>query len=150
MADKLVSRSASEVGAPILMKDQGDGSFAEVMSMAASVGILRHDIRSLATSNPTLVKAGAGRFYGFILQNTGAAGRWMKFYDKATAPTVGTDSPFWMGNVGAGAVGPQVPFLGFHGVPFTLGLGYGITVSQAESDATAVGANEVTGFLLYS
>lgn len=134
-------------GALVAAAANADGALA---AHIASGAILRHDIRSLATTNSTLVKAGAGRFYGFILQNTGAAGRWMKFYDKATAPTVGTDSPFWMGNVGAGAVGPQVPFLGFHGVPFALGLGYGITVSQAESDTTAVGANEVTGFLLYS
>lgn len=150
MADSLVSVSASEVGLLRRLRDMGDGSFAEVLALAESIKVLRYDIRSLNTTNSTLVKTGAGRFYGFILQNAGAAGRWMKFYDKATAPTVGTDTPFWMGNVGAGAVGPQVPFLGYHGVPFTLGLGFGITVSQAESDTTAPGANEVTGFLLYS
>ncbi len=49
---------------------------------------------STADTNATSVKASAGTHYGVQAGNVNAAARYLKLYDKATAPTVvGTDVP---------------------------------------------------------
>src|SRR5690242_4134795 len=48
---------------------------------------------SAATTNATNIKASAGQVYGYDIYNNNAAVRFVKFYNKATAPTVGTDTP---------------------------------------------------------
>lgn len=48
---------------------------------------------SAATTNATSVKTSAGVINSIILSNNGATGRYFKLYNKASAPTVGTDTP---------------------------------------------------------
>src|SRR5581483_5493004 len=50
-------------------------------------------VKSAASTNATSVKASAGRLYQIHLCNTSAALKFVKFYNKASAPTVGTDTP---------------------------------------------------------
>ena len=50
-------------------------------------------LNSAATTNATNVKATAGNIYTINLSNNGAAAAYFKLYNKATAPTVGTDTP---------------------------------------------------------
>lgn len=95
---------------------------------------------SAASTNGTLVSAGAHELTGYALVNNGASIAYVKLYDKASAPTVGTDTPV--------AVLPVPPSgganLGFRDPPlFTLGLGFGITGGLADNDTTAVGAAQV-------
>lgn len=99
---------------------------------------------SAATTNATLVKNSAGVLLYLNGTNTNASPRFVKWYDKASAPTVGTDVPIHTfmlpGNTsGAGIVIQLSP----NGCNFATGLAYAITAGVADSDTTAVGALEV-------
>jgi hypothetical protein len=104
-------------------------------------------ILAAASTNATSVKASAGTVEEIVLFNTTAAAIYVKIYDKASAPTVGTDTP---------AMTLQVPANGQAIVPaglakpFLNGVAFAITGAVADSDTTAVGANSVTGYLLWS
>jgi hypothetical protein len=70
----------------------------------------------------------------------------VKLYNKATAPTVGTDVPAMIIPVPAAVAGvPGVATLpvGFNGFRFALGLGLAITGAVADNDTTAVAAGQV-------
>jgi hypothetical protein len=57
---------------------------------------------SAATTNATSLKASAGTLYGGRAFNSGAGAAFLKFYDKASAPTVGTDVPVLVIGIPAG------------------------------------------------
>lgn len=59
-------------------------------------------LNSAATTNATLVKATAGNIYSYVFSNNGGATAFVKLYNKATAPTVGTDTPLEVIPVPAG------------------------------------------------
>lgn len=48
---------------------------------------------SAASNNATLISANPGAIYSVNGYNASAGVIYLKFYDKATAPTVGTDTP---------------------------------------------------------
>ena len=50
-------------------------------------------LTSAATTNATSVKTSGGTIYNIVASNTGAAAAYLKIYNKASAPTVGTDIP---------------------------------------------------------
>lgn len=99
------------------------------------------NVNSAASTNATVVKASAGTLYGVVVSNTAASPRYVKLYNKATAPTVGTDVPLFTIQVTAGATLP-VSF-GAVGHRFATGIGLAITANAADTDTTAVGASEV-------
>lgn len=93
------------------------------------------------TTNATLVKAGSGLLKSIQASNINAAVRYLKVYDKATAPTVGTDVPILTLALpqGAGAVPFIMPDLN---IGFQRGLGIALTTGVAITDVAAVAANE--------
>lgn len=103
-------------------------------------------VNSAATTNGALILTGTSNLGAFYATNEGASVAYVKLYNKATAPTVGTDVPEMTIPVPAAASGvPGVanPFIGFHGFRFALGLGIAITRNAVHTDTTAVGAGEV-------
>lgn len=98
-------------------------------------------LNSAATTNATSVKATAGSLYTLNITNFSAAAKFVKLYNKATAPTVGTDVPLQTIEVAANA-SRQIEY-GALGVRFTTGIGYAITGLQPDADATAVAAGDV-------
>jgi hypothetical protein len=103
-------------------------------------------VLAAASVNNTLVKATAGRLYGYHLANTSAAWRYVKFYNKATAPVAGTDTPVLTVPIppgGVAVVDRPIP------ISFATGIGYALTTGAADNDATAVAANDVVGHLLF-
>lgn len=99
------------------------------------------NINSAATTNATSVKASAGTLYSITVSNTAASARYVKLYNKASAPTVGTDVPVLTIAVPAGGM-VNVPF-GATGHRLATGIALAITANAADSDTTAVGAGEV-------
>lgn len=97
-----------------------------------------------ASDNATLVRGGRARLCYSCAFNLNDAPVYIKWYDKATAPT-SSDTPVLVQGVpsqststlGAGSN------LGAEGILFTLGIGYRIVKGIANSDATAVDASEV-------
>jgi hypothetical protein len=103
-------------------------------------------LNSLATTNGALILTGTSGLHAFYATNTGATVAFVKLYNKATAPTVGTDVPAMIIPVPAAVSGvPGVATLpiGHNGFRFALGLGIAITGGVADSDTTAIGAGQV-------
>lgn len=99
---------------------------------------------SANTTNATVIKASAGTLGSLTLFNTNAAAMYVKFYNKATAPTVGTDPPVATylipgGTAGAGVCVP----LPSQGLAFSAGISFATTTGIADSDTAAVAANEI-------
>lgn len=94
---------------------------------------------STASTNATNVKASAGKVYNFIATNVANQTRYVKFYDKATAPNPTTDSPDYIiplqnGQTITLALGVS-PFYFHNGISFAI-------VTSATNDG-AVGAGDV-------
>lgn len=101
---------------------------------------------SAASTNSTLVRAGGGKIVDYFISNQGASVRYVKFYDKATAPTIGVDAALWTLPIPAGAAAN----LALNSpLPFTLGIGFGTTTGVNDNDSGAVGAGEIVINLAY-
>ena len=74
--------------------------------------------------------------------NANVAVRYLKFYNKATAPTVGTDTP-----VLTIALAPSAAFnITFPmGRYFATGIGYGLSTGSADNDTGALTAADIVG-----
>jgi hypothetical protein len=103
-------------------------------------------LNSAASTNGALILTGTSGLHAFYATNTGAGAAYVKLYNKATAPTVGTDVPAMIIPVAAAAAGvPGVALLpiGYQGFRFALGLGIAVTGGAADADTTAVAAGQV-------
>jgi len=98
---------------------------------------------SAASTNATNVKSSAGQLYGVQVFNTNAGARYLKVYDKATAPTIGTDVPVKVLTVPGNTAGGGLVIAWPTGLPFTNGIGFGTTTGAPDSDTGAVAANEI-------
>jgi len=101
---------------------------------------------SAASTNATSVKASAGQVYGFYLFNSAAYTVFFKLYNKASAPTVGTDTPFMTIPIPAGG-GAVADFDG--GIAMGTGIAFAITKLIADTDTTVVAANDLAVNLFY-
>lgn len=95
---------------------------------------------SAASTNATSLKASPGSLGSIYASNSGAGFAYLKFYNKASAPTVGTDVPvFVMGLPPGGGGSHPVPA----GLSFSTGIAFAITGGAPDTDATGVSANQV-------
>lgn len=103
---------------------------------------------STAGLNSSVQKASAGNLFEITVSNPTATPAYVKLYNKATAPTVGTDVPVMTIPVAATAAGVgtvSIPF-GNIGKRFTAGIGVAITGAAAAADTTnAVAGVQVHG-----
>lgn len=101
----------------------------------------RFNVNSAATTNATSVRASAARLMMVVASNVNAAARYLKLYDKASAPVVGTDVPLL--TIPIPATGQVSVELGAMGLNFANGLALAITAGAADTDVAAVAAAEV-------
>jgi hypothetical protein len=104
-------------------------------------GLTQHKRISTADTNGVNLKGSAGQIYAIQVSNIHATDkRYLKLYNKASAPTVGTDVP-----VKTITLFPGQDFRLYWdvGLPFTTGIAYAITSWLADNDTGAIGANEV-------
>lgn len=93
------------------------------------------------TTNATVVKASAGKVFTITGYNAAAALRYLKLYNKATAPTVGTDTPvFTFACKATDVFNIQIP----NGYQFGTGIGFALTTGAADSDTGALTAGDIT------
>lgn len=104
-------------------------------------GATPYELISAATTNATSVKASAGTVYGIQAYNNGASAAYLKLYNKASAPTVGTDTPVKTIMLPAGG-GSNIPIPSV-GTNFGTGIAFAITGGMANSDTTAVALTQV-------
>lgn len=98
-------------------------------------------VNSAATTNATSIKGSAGTVMAIVCNNINAAARFVKFYNKATAPTVGTDVPVFTIPIPAGSIVSVA--CGNAGIRFGTGIALAITAVGTDADTTAVAANEI-------
>lgn len=106
-------------------------------------------VYSAATNNATLVKNSSTVIDSICLYTTvtNTTIAYLKLYNKATIPIVGTDVPFavFKINVNQGAV---VNFP--KGLLLNQGFGFAITRGASPIDNTAIGLGEITGSIIYA
>lgn len=112
-----------------------------------SGGLTAYKLISGASTNATSVKASAGQLYGWYLSNTNANPRYVKLYNKASAPTVGTDTPV-MTLLVPGTGGSNI--VSGLGIVFDTGIAFGTTTAPADSDTSVVAVNEIIVNLFYA
>jgi len=93
------------------------------------------------TTNATSVKATFGQVYAIDVSNNSANLAYLKLYDKASAPTCGTDTPVARFLVPATAAGGRIQVSISAGLAFGTGIGYCLTGAIADNDTTAVAAS---------
>jgi hypothetical protein len=124
----------SAVTQPVAVAAQASGGWSVSRLLAAG------------STNATSVKASAGQVGGWYLFNAATSTRYLKLYNKASAPTVGTDTPFMTIPVPAGAAA-NVELTA--GIAMGTGIAFALTTGVADSDTGAVTANDVVVNLLY-
>jgi hypothetical protein len=87
---------------------------------------------SAANNNSTLISAGKHSVYYVQIANTTGTDYWIKFYDKATAPTCQTDAVVGVVKLTANKTTKQ-----FLGRAVTAGLGYCIVANGVDTDNTS-------------
>jgi hypothetical protein len=141
--------SVDDNGGTLTVDDGGtsltvDGTVSAIPTVATSGGWTPFKRVSTADTNAAVVKSSAGQVGYIVCSNVNAAARYLKLYDKATTPTVGTDTPVHTfiipGNTaGAGHVIP----LGAAGGEFASGIGIALTTLPADDETTGVAAEEL-------
>jgi hypothetical protein len=144
----------SELPLALTQQPIGNGTAANLVATVSSVTTsgtptapaTPYILNSLATTNGALILTGTSGLHAFYASNIGATTAYVKLYNKATAPTVGTDVPAMVIPVPSNAtdgLGTATLPIGTNGFRFALGLGIAITGGAADSDTTAVAAGQV-------
>jgi hypothetical protein len=110
-----------------------------------------HFKSSTATTNSTLIRGSAGSVFNIIVHNThsgggGGSAITLRFYDKATAPVVGTDVPMIIIHVQSND-SKEINFTS--GITFKNGIAYSITAGNALLDSTPVSTDGVQVYIGY-
>lgn len=116
------------------------GAFQRAISATTNGIITFHHLISAATTNATSVKASAGAIANIELTNNSASMKFFKLYNKASAPTVGTDTPILTLGIPANGVRSFTPPVEWR---LATGIAYAITGAPAVADTTAVALNDV-------
>lgn len=98
-------------------------------------------LSAAGTTNATSAKASAGYLHKVVGYTAAASARYIKFYNKATAPTVGTDTPVMTFYLPASTAFA----LDLDGVYFSTGIAYALTTGSADADTGALTAGDVLG-----
>lgn len=112
-------------------------------------GLSMHKTISAASTNATSVKASAGQVYSVQCFNKNAAPRYLKLYNKASAPTVGTDTPVKVLMIPGNTAGAGFVHSWEKGLAFGTGIAFALTTGIDDSDTGAVGASEIAANLDY-
>lgn len=106
---------------------------------ATPVAGTAYSLTTAATTNGALIITGAKRLAELTVSNPTATAAYVKLYNKATAPTVGTDVPVLTIAIPATAagVGDKSFNFGALGKQFPLGIGIAVTANAVATDATA-------------
>jgi hypothetical protein len=111
----------------------GSGNFLVAPASGTAYALV-----SAATTNAAVVKSTAGNLCEYSIFNPTAATVYVKFYNKATAPTVGTDVPLLTVPVLANQY--LTNDFGIVGKRFATGIGIAITAGAAATDVAVVAA----------
>lgn len=113
---------------------------------ATTGGLTLSHLVSAGSTNATSLKASAGQLYGASIYNNAGYPVFLKFYNLATAPTVGTSTIVFEVPVQAGTEREVHSDIG---LAFGTGIAYALTKGITDADATAVLASDASIDLIY-
>lgn len=146
MASSLPVVIASDQSA--LTLTTGTASIGDVgIRPRTSNGLTKFHLVSAGTTNATNIKASAGQVFGWYISNRNAS-NFMKvaFHDSASAPTAGASIYFTVDIPPSSAANVFSDI----GVVFASGIGITTVTGAADSDATAVAANDLNINIFYA
>jgi hypothetical protein len=108
-------------------------------------GLSSVKVISAASNNATLVKSTAGQVYNIQAFNTATSVRYLKLYNKTSAPAPATDtgSTVLLASYLIPANGSGLVVEISNGMAFSAGIGLAVVTGMADSDNTSTGASEV-------
>jgi hypothetical protein len=106
-------------------------SLVRQVASSTSSGLLVQKILSAANTTPVAVKASAAQIYGWQLVHTAAATRYVRIFNVASAPTMGTTSPAFV--LPLPATGGAVLTPNDLGIPLSTGFYYRSPLAQRTS-----------------
>lgn len=126
-------------------------SLAAINTKTPDFGLTPFKLIAAGTTNATSVKGTAGKLYGWTITNSSTAAKRVKLYNKASAPTVGTDVPVLTLEVPAasGAILGKLERSQTRGINFSTGIALATTNGQADADTAAVTAGDLVINLEY-
>lgn len=140
MADDLAVKDATGASRTLARKEISSKLYDQL------AGLSNARVAAAASTNATSVKGSPGGIVSINVFNGNAAVRYLKLYNKASAPTVGTDVPLATFPL---AIGKERDIAPPGGIDFTTGIAYAITSGIADNDTGAVSANDVHGLITY-
>lgn len=154
MADNFVTNAGSG-GATFASDDVGGVQYPRLKISVGPDGTAQDGwtparLISAASTNATSVKASAGELGLIYAVNLNAAVRYLKLYNKASAPTVGTDTPVATLPIPASTTGAGFSLPIPEGLAFSTGIAYAVTTGYADADTGAVAAGEIFLLLGYA
>lgn len=136
----LVLDGESQGGSPEVFRER------VIPCAGASGGSSYYHKVAAGSGDAASIKASAGQLYGVHVFNNAGYPVFVKFYDTASAPTVGTTTVVFVTGVQAGqARDVVIPA----GLAFTSGIGIAIVKGIADSDATSVAASDCVVSVAY-
>jgi hypothetical protein len=150
---KLAANSGVDIGdVDVLSIAAGTNAIGNVGVIPRTTGgATPYKLVSAATTNATTIKASAGQVFMVTASNVNAAVRYLKFYNKASAPTVGTDTPVLTfaipGNTAGAGTNIPIPACG---IAFGTGISFATTTEATDAGTTGVAANEIVINIAYA
>lgn len=102
----------------------------------------------IVTGTTGFIKNSAGQVYGLDAYNANAALRYLHLYNKASAPTLSTDTPVWTIPI-AGSSAVHIPMAAM-GAAFGTGIAWAYTTDDVAIPTTAGTSAELHFTLLYA
>ena len=142
-----VSPLQVDSGGKLLVNCTGCAAASTVSLVPQTSGglTLSHTV-SAGSTNATSTKASAGQVYHVCVNSAAAYPVYLKLFNKASAPTVGTDTPVKILEAQAGV---PICLASEEGFAFATGIAWALTKGIADADATAVLASDATVELAY-
>lgn len=116
---------------------------------ATATGLSTYYLSAAASTNATVVKASAGRVYKVRAFNDGTTSVFLKMYNLATSPTVGSSTVFDKFEIVAGSAGAGFIDDIELGQAYSTGIAFAITAGFADSNTSAIGSGVVSVTILY-
>lgn len=133
-----------------IASDQDTLAVSPRANTAGTGGTTPYKLIATGSTNANSVKASAGNLYSIVAIGLTANVRYLKLYNKASSPTVGTDTPIMTIPIPGNTQGAGVSIPFSMGVNFGTGIALAITTGAADADTGAVTASDVIINLTYA
>lgn len=145
----LTGNGTAGTGAQRVTIASDNTAFPVTVPAATTGGYTPVSTVSAASTNATSLKASAGTVGAVTVTNINAAMRYLKFYNKASAPTVGTDTPVYVIPLPGNTAGAGATISFDKGLNFSTGIAWALTTGPTVADTGAVAVSEIIVSIAY-